>query len=110
MLRAEDLTFAYPGQTTPYRFSFVAEPGAITAISGSSGSGKSTLLDLIAGFLTPDSGQLQLDHASLLNLPPERRPVSLLLQTDSLFDHLSAARNLALGLPPHTPRKTADQR
>lgn len=110
MLRAENLTFAYPGQTTPYSFSFVAEPGAITAISGASGAGKSTLLDLIAGFLPPDSGQLQLDDTSLLPLPPERRPVSLLLQSDSLFDHLSAARNLALGLPPRTARTAADQR
>lgn len=110
MLRAEDLTFAYPGQTTPYSFSFAAEPGAITAISGPSGAGKSTLLDLIAGFVTPQSGQLQLDDVSLLGLPPERRPVSLLLQSDSLFDHLSAARNLALGLPPHTPRKIAGER
>lgn len=99
MLRADDLVFAHAGQTRPYRFTLRAAPGAVTAISGASGSGKSTLLDLLAGFLEPQSGALDLDGADLLPLPPERRPVSLLLQADNLFEHLSAADNAALGLP-----------
>ncbi|MHA6690830.1 ATP-binding cassette domain-containing protein [Devosia sp. A449] len=109
MLRAENLSFAYPGQTAPYLFSFVAHPGDVTAISGASGSGKSTLLDLLAGFLTPAAGRLILDHADLLKLPPEARPVSLLLQADSLFEHLSAAHNTALGLPAGTPKPEANR-
>ena len=99
MLRVEDLSFAHPGQATPYRFDMTAAPGEITAISGASGSGKSTLLDLLAGFLSPLSGRIDLDGRDLVPLPPEARPVSLLLQSDNLFDHLSAARNVALGLP-----------
>ncbi|MBD8067320.1 ATP-binding cassette domain-containing protein [Devosia sp. PTR5] len=108
MLRADDLRFAYPGQRQGYDFSFTAEPGEITAVSGSSGSGKSTLLDLLAGFARPQSGALTLDGASLLPLPPERRPVSLLLQSDNLFDHISAAENVALGLPSGTSRTERD--
>lgn len=104
MLRVDDLTFAYPGQTVPYVFSFIAEPGQITAISGASGSGKSTLLDLVAGFLQPDSGRMTVDGVDLLLSPPESRPVSLLLQADSLFEHLRADRNIGLGLPPGTPK------
>src|SRR5690349_3210791 len=99
MLRAEDLSFAYSGQVEPYRFTFAARPGEITAISGASGSGKSTLLDLLAGFLQPSSGVLTLDGVNLLPLTPEDRPISLLLQSESLFEHLTAARNIALGLP-----------
>jgi thiamine transport system ATP-binding protein len=110
MLRADALTFAYPGQATHYIFSFEAAPGQVTAISGASGSGKSTLLDQLAGFLAPTAGALPLDGVDLLPLPPERRPVSLLLQSESMFEHLSAARNVALGLPPHTPRTVIDQR
>ena len=109
MLRAENLAFAYPDQSTPYVFSFEAEPGQITAISGPSGSGKSTLLDLLAGFVAPASGTLTLDGRNLLPLPPEQRPVSLLLQSESLFEHLSAARNVALGLPAATARATVDK-
>lgn len=98
MLVADNLTFAYPGQGA-YHFSFEASAGEVTAISGASGSGKSTLLDLLAGFLKPSAGYLLLDGADLLPLMPETRPVSLLLQADNLFDHLSAADNAALGLP-----------
>ena len=103
MLRADDLVFAYEGQA-PYRFTLEASPGEITAISGASGSGKSTLLDLLAGFIRPRGGLLTLDGIDLLPLPPETRPVSLLLQADNLFEHLSAAENAALGLPRSTGR------
>jgi len=104
VLRVDELCFAYPGTAEPYRFSLAAAPGEITAVSGASGSGKSTLLDLLAGFLTPTSGSIVLDGQQLVPLPPEQRPVSLLLQSESLFEHLSAGRNIALGLPARTPK------
>lgn len=110
MLQAERLTFSHPGASRQYEFSFAAAPGEITAISGQSGSGKSTLLDLVAGFLTPSGGTLTLDGADLISLPPESRPVSILFQSEALFDHLSAGRNLALGLPRGTPRAEATRR
>lgn len=109
MLTADGLTFAYPGQVAPYRFTLDARPGEVTAIAGASGAGKSTLLDLLAGFLMPEAGRLTLDGVGILNLPPEKRPVSLLLQSESLFEHLSAARNVGLGLPPKTKTKSAKQ-
>lgn len=99
MLRVENLTYAHPGQAQPYSFSLLAPAGEVTAISGASGSGKSTLLDLLSGFLTPTTGSIDLDGQDLLPLPPEQRPLSLLLQADSLFDHLTADSNIALGLP-----------
>lgn len=99
MLRVDNLRFAHPGQPTPYAFSMTAGAGEVTAVSGASGSGKSTLLDLLAGFLRPTEGSITLDGQNLLPLAPEERPVSLLLQSESLFDHLTAKRNVALGLP-----------
>ena len=110
MLHADALTFAHPGQAAPYIFSFAAAPGEITAISGASGSGKSTLLDLVAGFLAPASGRLTLDGADLLPLPPQDRPVSLLLQSASLFEHLRTESNVRLGLPARTDRGVARDR
>jgi thiamine transport system ATP-binding protein len=104
MLVLDNVTFTHLGQDTPYVFSMEAAPGEVTAVSGASGSGKSTLLDLIAGFLTPASGAIRLDGTDVAQLPPEARPVSILFQTESLFEHLSAARNVALGLPADTPR------
>ena len=110
MLVLEAVTFAHPGQAQPYVFSMEALPGEVTAVQGASGSGKSTLLDLVAGFLVPSAGRIALDGQDLLPLPPERRPVSILFQSESLFEHLSAAHNIALGLPPSTPRAEAVQR
>jgi thiamine transport system ATP-binding protein len=99
MLTVKALKFAYPGQTSPYDFSLQVAPGEIVAISGSSGSGKSTLLDLVAGFSHPSSGDLALNGHDLVHLPPEDRPVSVLFQSNNVFDHLTAAQNLRLGLP-----------
>jgi thiamine transport system ATP-binding protein len=110
MLEADRLSFTYPGTSRRYELGFKAAPGEITAVSGQSGSGKSTLLDLIAGFLAPDGGTLTLDGIDLLPLAPEQRPVSILFQSETLFEHLSAGRNLALGLPKGTPRPEAEKR
>ena len=110
MLRADGLTFAYPGQIIPYVLSMDALRGEVTAVSGPSGAGKSTLLDLLAGFASPSAGTLELDDVDLLPLPPEKRPLSLLLQSESLFEHLSVTRNIALGLPTGTPGKAVQER
>jgi thiamine transport system ATP-binding protein len=110
MLVLDGLAFAHPGQQEAYSFSMEAAPGEVTAVSGASGSGKSTLLDLIAGFLVPASGRMTLDGRDLLPLPPEQRPVSILFQSESLFEHLSAAHNIALGLEPGQTRAAVDRR
>lgn len=110
MLVLDDVRYAHPGQAAGYRFSMTAAPGEITAVSGPSGAGKSTLLDLIAGFLKPSGGSLRLDDLDLLPLPPERRPVSILFQSETLFEHLTAERNVAFGLPRGTPTGQARQR
>lgn len=104
MLVLDSVVYAHKGQVRPYSFSMTAQPAQITTVSGQSGAGKSTLLDLIAGFLTPQSGSMTLDECNLLPLPPERRPVSILFQSDTLFEHLSAGQNVSLGLPAQTAR------
>src|SRR3569832_1575237 len=106
MLALEVVTFAYP-VGAPYHFSMTAEAGAITAIRGQSGAGKSTLFDLIAGFLTPASGAVRINDRDVTSLPPEQRPVSILFQSETLFEHLSATRNVALGLPKHDAARVA---
>lgn len=72
--------------------------GAVTALMGPSGAGKSTLLAAIAGFLSPDKGQISFDGVSLNQLSPAKRPVSMLFQDNNLFPHLSVLENVGLGL------------
>ncbi len=110
MLALDDVAFAYPGTDTHYRLSMEALAGEVTAVRGASGSGKSTLLDLASGFLTPTSGVIRIDGIDVTSIPPEERPVSILFQSETLFEHLSAARNVALGLrgvKDASPRITA---
>jgi thiamine transport system ATP-binding protein len=99
MLALEDVSFAYPDAADGYRLSMTANAGEVTAVRGRSGAGKSTLLDLIAGFLTPRGGRIVIGGRDVTALPPEERPVSILFQSELLFEHLSATRNVALGLP-----------
>lgn len=110
MLVLDQVTYRHPGQSGDYVFSMEAARGEVTAISGASGSGKSTLLDLMAGFLMPHGGTLTLDGRNLVPLAPEERPISILFQSETLFEHLTAAHNVALGLPAGTPRADRDKK
>jgi putrescine transport system ATP-binding protein len=75
----------------------VAE-GEFFALLGPSGCGKTTLLRLIAGFETPDSGQILIDGAPMNAVPPYARPVNMMFQSYALFPHLDVAGNIAFGL------------
>ena len=70
----------------------VAE-GQFFGIVGPSGSGKTTLLSILAGVLTPSSGQVLLDGK-----PISPHAVGYMLQRDQLFEWRSIWRNVILGL------------
>ena len=64
---------------------------------GPSGCGKSTILRIIAGFETPDSGDLLFENKSILSVPPYERTVNTVFQKYALFPHLNVADNIAFG-------------
>ena len=98
MLNIDRVTFGYGN--TAFNFDFELERGDCLAIKGVSGSGKSTLLNLVAGFLTPDSGQILFDQKRIDLLKPSRRPLTILFQEHNLFNHLTVFQNIGLGLNP----------
>lgn len=98
MLKLNDVTWLY--QHLPMRFTLSVERGERIAVLGSSGAGKSTLLNLIAGFLPPASGSLQIDGEKHNATPPAQRPVSMLFQENNLFNHLTVRQNIGLGIHP----------
>ena len=79
------------------------EEGALLALLGPSGCGKTTMLRLIAGFETPDAGEIrlrgQLIASAGKSVPPEKRKVSMVFQDFALFPHLNVGANVAFGLP-----------
>ncbi len=65
---------------------------------GPSGCGKTTTLRIIAGFETPDFGEVFFDGAKINDLPPYKRQVNTVFQKYALFPHLNVYENVAFGL------------
>ena len=77
--------------------SLAVEAGEFFAMLGPSGSGKTTCLRLIAGFDTPDRGQVLLDGADVSAVPPYERNVNTVFQDYALFPHMTVLGNVAYG-------------
>jgi thiamine transport system ATP-binding protein len=92
-----------------YQFDLEVQAGEIVGLTGRSGSGKSTCLDLIAGFLSATAGRVLVKDCDINALPPGERPVTILFQNNNLFDHLSAQKNVALGINPTLRLSVAEQ-
>ena len=81
--------------------------GHTTAIIGSSGSGKSVLLKHIIGLLKPDGGCVFLDGVCVTDLNYEqlkdvRKKMAMVFQGAALFDSMTVAENIGIGLYSHT--------
>ena len=72
--------------------------GSFFSILGPSGCGKTTLLRMIAGFLGPDSGDIQIGGKSMNGVPPNKRPVNMVFQHLALFPMMSVGDNVGYGL------------
>src|SRR5690606_30058058 len=88
--------------------------GEFMTLLGPSGSGKTTTLNMIAGFIRPTSGRVELDGRDVSRLPPHRRGLGMVFQHYALFPHLSVAENVAFPLrrrrvpAPEIRRRVAD--
>jgi ABC-type Fe3+/spermidine/putrescine transport system ATPase subunit len=73
-------------------------PGEYFVLLGPSGGGKTTLLRTIGGFNKPTSGQVFLHGRDVSELPPNKRPTSMVFQSYALFPHMTVAGNVGYGL------------
>ena len=78
--------------------SFSVESGQYFVLLGPSGCGKTTLLRLIGGFIRPSQGRVLLHGRDVSDVPPNKRPTSMVFQSYALFPHMSVERNVAYGL------------
>ncbi len=74
------------------------EEGEFLTLLGSSGSGKSTLLNIVAGFIDPDSGSVEVDGTDITRTPPYKRGLGVVFQHYALFPHMSVFDNVAFPL------------
>ena len=83
----------------------------LVSLLGPSGCGKTTTLRCIAGFESPDSGDILFDQVSVAGLPPEKRNLGMVFQNYALFPHMTVSGNLAYGLQMRkTPQQEIDTR
>jgi subfamily B ATP-binding cassette protein MsbA len=106
----DGVTFAYePGKPVLHDVSFLAEPGAVTALVGPSGSGKSTIISLIAAFHEPTEGSILVDGVDLstVRLDAYRTQLGVVLQDTFLFDG-TIRENVAFARPAATPEEVLE--
>jgi ABC-type sulfate/molybdate transport systems ATPase subunit len=80
--------------------------GRVLVVLGPSGAGKSMLLDTVAGFRTPQHGEVHLDGRDITGLAPELRRIGMVFQDAALFPHLSVRDNI--GFAPLLRRRRRD--
>lgn len=74
------------------------QAGEFLTLLGPSGSGKTTVLRMIAGFETPDAGNILLNGKDITNLPAYERDVNTVFQDYALFPHMDVITNIEYGL------------
>lgn len=101
-LALKEITKQYPSVVANDNVDLTVMPGEIHAILGENGAGKSTLMKIIYGVTRPDAGRIlwngePVDIAS----PAAARQlgIGMVFQHFSLFDTLTVAENISLGLP-----------
>ena len=72
--------------------------GELFTLLGPSGCGKTTLLRLMAGFYTPDRGEIWFGERRVDGLRPYDRNIGMVFQNYALWPHMTVRANIAYGL------------
>ena len=105
LLQIEAISKAYPGVVANADVSFAIRTGEIHALLGENGAGKSTLVKMIYGLVKPDSGRMTwrgVPYAPAAPHAARTACVAMVFQHFSLFEALTVAENVTLGMenPP----------
>ncbi len=103
MIRVERIRKRFDAREVLRGISFSVPAGRTVVLLGPSGAGKSVLLKTMVGLLRPDDGEVWIDGVPLVGGPEPaaaevRRRVGFVFQSSALFDSLTVAENILLGL------------
>ncbi|ERI06039.1 hypothetical protein HMPREF9069_00484 [Atopobium sp. oral taxon 810 str. F0209] len=74
------------------------EPGSFTCLLGPSGCGKTTILRMIAGFESPDEGEIFMGEVPINKLTPNKRDTAMVFQSYALLPHTTFLTTLPMAL------------
>ena len=98
LIRLEDLCKSFDSEQILKSVSLSIRDKEFVTLLGPSGCGKTTILRCIAGFETPDSGEISFEGENLLEVAAHKRPINTVFQKYALFPHLNVFENVAFGL------------
>ena len=88
----------FDGEQVLSEISLDIHDNEFVTLLGPSGCGKTTILRIIAGFVTPDEGDVYFGGKRINDLPPYKRELNTVFQKYALFPHLNVYENVAFGL------------
>jgi iron(III) transport system ATP-binding protein len=103
-IEVRDLAVAYGSKVVVKNVSFSVGRGEHLSLLGPSGCGKSTTLRCIAGLETPIAGEIVIDGVTVfssqkkINVPTEKRKLSMVFQSYAIWPHMTVFENVAYGL------------
>ena len=87
------------------------DDASFVTLLGPSGCGKTTTLRMIAGFESPDEGEIYLGDEAINALTPNKRDTAMVFQSYALYPHMTVYKNIAFGLELRkTPKDEIDKR
>ena len=101
-LKLRGISKAYGNNLVVDKLNLTLRAGEFVSLLGPSGCGKTTTLRMIAGFVVPTAGTIELDGRQLSSqyesLPPEKRRMSMIFQSYALWPNMTVEQNVAFGL------------
>lgn len=107
----KDINFKYSNEVILNHINLDIYDKEFITLLGPSGCGKTTTLRIIAGFETPQEGEVYFEGEKVNDLPPHKRNVNTVFQKYALFPHLNVFDNVAFGLKlKKLPKKEIEQK
>jgi ABC-type Fe3+/spermidine/putrescine transport system ATPase subunit len=97
-LRLNGVTKVLGGREVVSNLDLSVDAGELVCLLGASGCGKTTTLRMIGGFITPDSGSIEIDGIDYTHTRAEKRPTAMVFQNYALWPTMSVFDNVAFGL------------
>jgi ABC-type Fe3+/spermidine/putrescine transport system ATPase subunit len=113
-LQLKGLTKQYGNLVVVDKLDLTLRAGEFLSLLGPSGCGKTTTLRMIAGFITPTAGTVEMDGRQISSaaaaVPPERRRMSMIFQSYALWPNMTVEQNVAFGLKMRKVAKDEQKR